>query len=460
MHGLLLDVSKKNLRQTLLLGEARPIEYAEGWPDKFPAKDHCSRCGLCETTFVSSVVDACAFLDEGMHRIEAQEQTVHGRSRQEKGDEERFGVLHSPIRLARGINMPDAQWTGVVTSIALSLLESGEVDAVVCIGGSFNDPRPILARTPSQVLEGRGVKPVLAPSLAVLDQIQQDSTIRRLCFCGVGCAIQALRAVEDDLDLEELFVLGTNCVDNSPTPEAAANFMQEGLGIPADQATGYEFMQDFKVHVKTKTEYIQTPYFSLPGTIAEPSIARSCRACFDYTNALTDVTVGYMGAPLKQGERMNQSWQTLTVRNERGARMVERAIQQGRLRLGEVAEGSGDHEKLAMATLESDAIVQDLLGEPIREKGMPSWIAGIMAAVVQLASPKGLSFAKYSIDYHVLRNYLHVLNEYGPNNSRLPKFAQDLVYHYLEKFPLMREYHEKVLSTRTKQGIGKEISSN
>ena len=41
-----------------------------GWPDRFPAKEHCSKCGLCETTFVENVTDACAFLNEGMSRID------------------------------------------------------------------------------------------------------------------------------------------------------------------------------------------------------------------------------------------------------------------------------------------------------------------------------------------------------------------------------------------------------
>jgi len=57
-----------------------PIDAA-GWPDRFPAKEHCSKCGLCETTFVSHVSEACAFIDEGMARMDALEVEVHGRGR-------------------------------------------------------------------------------------------------------------------------------------------------------------------------------------------------------------------------------------------------------------------------------------------------------------------------------------------------------------------------------------------
>jgi len=151
------------------------------WPDRFPAQGHCSRCGLCETSFVSKVTDACAFLGEGMARMDSMEAKVHGRKRElddlvwsssgaaesssQHKDEGRFGVLQEPIQLAKGIET-QAQWTGCMTGIALAMLESNMVDAVVCIAnrnddstsGSWAVPEPILARTREDVLRGRGVK--------------------------------------------------------------------------------------------------------------------------------------------------------------------------------------------------------------------------------------------------------------------------------------------------------------
>jgi len=404
-----------------------------------------------------------------MGRIDAAEERIHGRRRDlqsmqwsnnkkknnnkanilgDVAEEARFGVLHEPVRLAKGKSIPDAQWTGVVTGIALSMLESGQVDAVVCIASSdrgdddddqqfnWSSPEPILARTSEDVLRGRGVKPALAPSLRLLDEIQQDSSIRNLLFCGVGCGVQAFRAIQDDLDLDNIYVLGTNCVDNSPSPEAAQRFLQEGVQIDTlkEKVRGYEFMQDYKVHVKTQDGYVKKPYFCLPGTIALPSIATSCLACFDYTNGLADVVVGYMGAPLA-GARMDESYQTLTVRNERGSRMVQTAIEADRLHVGEVAWGSGSHEKLASATVASDSIVLDMVGGKIPEKGMPLFMGNILAFVLSnVVGPKGINFARYSIDYHILRNYLHVLQEWGEERAHktMPQFARDIVAHYVD----------------------------
>jgi len=52
-----------------------------------------------------------------------------------------------------------------------------------------------LERSVEEVLRGRRVKPSLCPSLAILDEVRDDAKIRRLLFCGVGCAVQALRAM-------------------------------------------------------------------------------------------------------------------------------------------------------------------------------------------------------------------------------------------------------------------------
>ena len=172
------------------------------WPQAFPAKDLCSNCGLCRSTVgVASVTEACAFIGDGMSRAESLEAQVHGRGRQydeDDLDEAHFGV-HDEILLARGF-LNNAQWTGVATGVALAWLESGAVDAVVVAGsedegGGFGAPKPVLCKTPAEVLRGRRVKPSLCPSLEVLDEVKADASIERLLFCGVGCAVQALRAL-------------------------------------------------------------------------------------------------------------------------------------------------------------------------------------------------------------------------------------------------------------------------
>ena len=56
--------------------------------------------------------------------------------------------------------------------------------------------------------------------------------------------IKAFRSVQHTLKVKEVYVLGTNCADNSPTPRAAKSFLENGVGIQSAQnVLGYEFMQ-------------------------------------------------------------------------------------------------------------------------------------------------------------------------------------------------------------------------
>lgn len=197
---------------------AKPVDPSRG--QRYPALEHCSRCGLCDTYYVAKVNEACAFIGDGMSRVEQMEAAVHGRARRRNSDESRLGVNASRTFYARCKQpVSGSQWTGVVTSIASKMLEKGVVDAVVLTGSAPDDPlQPVgvIARTVQEVINCRGVKPVIAPTLAVLEELEKlvrnassEKSVRRVLYVGVGCQVQALRAVEKHLGLEKLYVLGT-----------------------------------------------------------------------------------------------------------------------------------------------------------------------------------------------------------------------------------------------------------
>jgi 7-hydroxymethyl chlorophyll a reductase len=54
-------------------------------------------------------------------------------------NELRFGVVDDVLYGLKSPPVPGAQWTGVVTGIAVNMLESGAVDAVVCVQSDPND---------------------------------------------------------------------------------------------------------------------------------------------------------------------------------------------------------------------------------------------------------------------------------------------------------------------------------
>jgi 7-hydroxymethyl chlorophyll a reductase len=220
--------------------KARPIPAG----GTYPAKENCSSCGLCDTYFVAKVKDACAFLGDGMSRIPDMERAAHGRARDlDDPDELRLGVTERVVYARARAPVAGAQWTGVVTRIALEMLESGAVEAVVCVQAAADDrfaPRPLVARCAADIVAAAGVKPTLSPNLEVLATVEALG-VKRLLFIGVGCQVQALRAIEPYLGLEELFVLGTNCTDNGPR-EGLDKFLAAASADPAT-VRHYEFMQ-------------------------------------------------------------------------------------------------------------------------------------------------------------------------------------------------------------------------
>ncbi|WIA38743.1 hypothetical protein OEZ86_002042 [Tetradesmus obliquus] len=404
--------------------KSKPIQKGSS----YPAKEFCSHCGLCDTYYVAHVKEACAFLGDGMSKIERMEETVHGRGRRMDDENElRFGVVDDVLYGLKTPPVPGAQWTGVVTGIAVAMLESGAVDAVVCVQSDPNDrftPKPVVARSAADIIAARGVKPTLSPNLEVLATVEAlAGTVKKLLFIGVGCQVQALRAVEPYLGLEKLYVLGTNCTDNGPR-EGLEKFLNAASETP-ETVLHYEFMQDYKVHIKHMDgHYEKVPYFCLPAKDLNDVIAPSCYSCFDYPNALADLVVGYMGVPYN-GSNMAQHPQYITVRNARGRAMLD-CLGPQLQRLPAVSKG--DSRPLVMQTVISDD--QAKLGT--FQDPAPRWLGNIIAWILNLVGPKGLEFAKYSIDYHYIRNWLYVNRHMGAARAarHTPSFAKAIVQQY------------------------------
>ncbi|PSF36267.1 hypothetical protein C7H19_13755 [Aphanothece hegewaldii CCALA 016] len=374
-----------------------------------PAKELCSECGLCDTYYVHYVKEACAFIHQQVAELEEQ---AHSRSRDLDSSNELYFGVHLDMMAAKKKQPIDgAQWTGIVSTIACEMLTQGFVEGVVCVQNTQEDrfqPAPILARTPEEILAARVNKPTLSPNLSVLEEIEK-SGMKRLLVIGVGCQIQALRAVEKQLGLEKLYILGTPCVDN--VSRAGLQKFLETTSKSPDTVVHYEFMQDFRVHFKHEDGSIEkVPFFGLNTKELKDVFAPSCMSCFDYVNSLADLVVGYMGAPF--------GWQWILIRNETGREMLE--LVQDQLDTQPVMS-SGDRK----------AAVQNSI--PAYDKGvtLPMWAAKMMGIVIEKIGPKGLEYARFSIDSHFTRNYLYLKRNYPEKlESHVPEYAKRIVSQY------------------------------
>ena len=374
-----------------------------------PAKALCSECGFCDTYYIHYVKEACAFLNQQFPTLEEQ---THGRRRDlDQEDDCYFGVHQDMMAARKQQPIEGAQWTGIVSTIAIEMLNQGKVEGVICVQNTEADrfqPKPVLATTPEEILAARVNKPTLSPNLSVLEQVEQ-SGMKRLLVIGVGCQIQALRAVEKQLGLEQLYVLGTPRVDNV-TRAGLQKFLETTSRSP-ETVVHYEFMQDFRVHFKHKDGSIETvPFFGLKTNQLKDVFAPSCMSCFDYVNGLADLVVGYMGAPF--------GWQWIVVRNETGKAMLDLIMDQLDT---QPVMASGDRKQ---------AVQQSI---PAYDKGvtLPMWAARLMGVVIERIGPKGLEYARFSIDSHFTRNYLYVKRHFPEKLSRhVPEFAKRIVGQY------------------------------
>ena len=374
-----------------------------------PAKELCSDCGLCDTSYIYYVKEACAFINQQIPELEAQS---HGRSRDlDKDDDVYFGVHQQMMAARKTEPIEGAQWTGIVSSIAIEMLNRGVVEGVVCVQNTKEDrfqPMPVIARTPEEVLAARVNKPTLSPNLSILEQIEQ-SGMKRLLAIGVGCQIQALRAVQHELGLEKLYVLGTPCVDN--VSRAGLQKFLDTTSRSPETVVHYEFMQDFRVHFKHEDGSIEkVPFFGLKTNQLKDVFAPSCMSCFDYVNSLADLVVGYMGAPF--------GWQWIVVRNDTGKEMLDMVMDQ--LETQSVMS-QGDRKQAVQNSI------------PAYDKGvtLPMWAAKLMGVVIEKVGPKGLEYARFSIDSHFTRNYLYVKRNHPEKlEEHVPGYAKKIVEQY------------------------------
>ncbi|MGQ9865674.1 MAG: Coenzyme F420 hydrogenase/dehydrogenase, beta subunit C-terminal domain [Pseudanabaenaceae cyanobacterium] len=374
-----------------------------------PAKALCSECGLCDTYYIHYVKESCAFLTQ---RIEELEERTHGRSRDLSQEDDLYFGVHREMMAARKTEpIAGAQWTGIVSAIAMAMLAQGLVEGVVCVQSQPGDrfgPKPVIARTPAEVLAARVNKPTLSPNLSVLEEVER-SGLKRLLVIGVGCQVQALRAVQDKLGLEKLYVLGTPCVDNV-TRAGLQKFLETTSRSP-DTVVHYEFMQDFNVHFQHEDGSVEkVPFFGLNTKELKEVFAPSCMTCFDYVNSLADLVVGYMGAPF--------GWQWIAVRNETGAEML--ATVQDQLTVQPVTTAGDRREAVQQGIAAYDQAVT-----------LPLWLAWLIGFVVQKFGPKGLEYGRFSIDSHFVRNYLYVKRHYPQKlAAHVPEYARRLVSRY------------------------------
>ena len=350
----------------------------------------CTDCGVSRMKDPRACGKACQFIAPD---YPAMERAVHGRPRQQ-GDEVFFGPMQVMHRARLADPAEGAQWTGITTALAADLLARGKVDAVLTMIPDQDDrwkPVPALITAPEDIARARGMRMGYAPLLALLEDAAERG-YSRLAVIGIPCQIYALRALEASLGLDRLYVIGTPCSDNTTT-ENFHDFL--ALLDEAPETISYlEFRADYMVELRFDDGRQRLiPFLQLPISDLPPDFfPLTCRTCVDYTNALADITVGYMGG---QGD------QWVLVRNDRGAEMLEG--------LGDrvVLSAPGTAGKRAGAVKGFIANTARAAGGlPLRR--MPDWVRPIVSFLQPRIGPRGLEFARARLEMKAAETILHL----------------------------------------------------
>ncbi|KAH7833779.1 hypothetical protein Vadar_009647 [Vaccinium darrowii] len=85
----------------------------------------------------------------------------------------------------------------------------------------------------------------------------------------------------------------------------------------------------------------------------------------------------------------------------------------------------GDRRPFFMETVKADDNAK--LGKG-PSKPAPKFIGNLIAFLLNLIGPKGLEFARYSLDYHTIRNYLYTTRTWGKERAdkHMPSYAKKL----------------------------------
>jgi coenzyme F420-reducing hydrogenase beta subunit len=176
-----------------------------------------------------------------------------------------------------------------------------------------------------------------------------------------------------------------------------------------------EFMPNFQLWMRhtddrvEKLNFLEIPMYQ----IGPDLIAPSCRTCFNYTNSLADLSVGYMGGGMPD-------YQWMLIRNPKGWRLLD--LVRDELELSEPTESGS--RKTAMSGFMSQ------MGKPYT-KGSPKPVKKLISFMMRRFGPKGLEFARTRVEMKLTEG-LYTVRLKAPHRESLyvPRYAYKPIQDY------------------------------
>ena len=346
----------------------------------------CALCGACAggCPYLVYYKDRVALLDNCTRTDEAQCYEYCPRTymdmnaisqkifRTQYGDNE-IGTAKEVV-MARSTNtgiQENAQYGGVVTTLLSLAFGEGLIESAILTKTSDDKiPSPFLSRTAEEVLRCAGSSYMACPVLERYNQIPKDDNCK-LGIVAMPCQVLAIAKMkknppENRVNIGNVkLVIGLFCTWALST-DKFHRFLEENIDlskvkkfdIPPPPANRLDI---FTALGKTSFPLEEIRKFTMP----------TCAYCLDMTSEFADISVGSVEGI--------EGWNTVVVRTDAGADLMERAKMEGKLQVDKLPTANLAHLKEA-ALLKKRRALSELLKRSGDKKnliyiGLPSGLA-------------------------------------------------------------------------------------
>jgi len=243
-----------------------------------------------------------------------------------------------------------AQYGGVVTALLSLALAEGLIDGAILTKTSDDKtPAPFLAKSADDVLQCAGSSYMACPVLGRYNQIPKEDS-SKLGIVAMPCQVLSLTKMktvppENRVSIDNVkLVIGLFCTW-ALSPDKFYRFLKENLDLVKVKKFDIPPPPANRFDVYTASSTISFPLeqirkFTMP----------TCAYCLDMTSEFADISVGSVEG--------TEGWNTVIVRTDAGANLMERARKKGKLQIDKLLASNLEHLKEAALLKKKRALTE------------------------------------------------------------------------------------------------------
>jgi len=226
---------------------------------------------------------------------------------------------------------------GILTSILLWLIETGEIQGAVVTGMDPAEPwrpRTYIARNAGEILDAAQSKYIITSVNEILPEM--ESFDGDLAYVGLPCQVHSVRKLQRSADpsLRRVrYVIGPYCGNtlhaSSIRSLLASHGVRDLAGIESLRFRDGEWPGNLRIRLRSG-ETIEMPKFHANYLIPF-HIMKRCLVCTDLSNEFTDIAGGDAWSPVY--EERGKGFSIVIGRSEKGVECLRRMEDAGRIRV-------------------------------------------------------------------------------------------------------------------------------